>query len=256
MGNLNLLGGGESHKSNIAQYGEDFDPTSWITKGIGADFLNPHKYIKPATNKLNEWIGTVTKPINQLNTKIEPGAAMLNQTPIGKQWNQTIENRPVDAAAMVLGAIFGGGALMGAGGAAGAAGAPAASGGAGAMGGLGGMSGAASAITPTFASGVGAGSGVASGLGYSGLGTLGASGTAAANSMLPSLGSFSSMGGAGVGGSSLFGNMSAYDKINNAKRLADALRNGIEDYQKAKSGYQNTYSPIGSYHNYHMPRSQ
>ena len=254
MGNLNLIGGGESHKSNIAQYGEDFDPTSWITEAMGTDFLNPHKYIKPATDKLNEWLGTVTKPINKLNTQIEPGAAMLDKTEMGHAWNQTIENRPVDAIAMVMAAIFGGGALAGAGaGGAGAAGAPAASGGAGAMGGLGGMSGASAAITPTFASGVGAGSGAISGMGYSGLGTLGASGTAAANSMLPSLGSFSSMGG--TGGSSLLGG-STLDKVSNAKQLADLLRQGMEGYQKGQADYQNRLSPIGSYHNYHMPRSQ
>lgn len=237
-----LIGGGESHKSNITPMGEAFDPTSWITKGVGADFLNPHKYINPATDKLNEWGSKITGPINRLNTQIEPGANLLNQTEIGKQWNETIENRPVDAAALVMGAIFGGGALMGAGGAAGgAASAP--------MGMAGSTGAGLSAITPAFSSGVGAvGTGSTLGGLGSGLGAFGSSTGAGLAALTPK---FASMGsGAASGG--MLGNMSTYDKINWGKKLADALREGQE---QADNQYKNTYSPIGSYHNYHMPRS-
>ena len=138
---FDLLGGGDSNKSNVAGAGEFFDPTSWMTKLTGAPkWMNPHTFIKPATNKLNKYLSTVTGPINRINTAIEPGARMVGQTGIGKKWNQTIENRPADALGIAAATVFGGGAAMGAmgGGAAGAGGA-AASGsggfGAGALGG-------------------------------------------------------------------------------------------------------------------------
>jgi hypothetical protein len=225
-----LIGGGESHKSNITPMGEAFDPTSWITKGIGADFLNPHKYINPATDKLNEWGSKITGPINRLNTQIEPGAAMLNQTEIGKQWNETIENRPVDAAAMAMAAIFGGGALMGGGAASGAA----------PMGMAGSTGAGMSVITPTFASGIGATSAAAPVFGS--MGAFGGSTAAGLSALTPS---FASAGGA-TGGSFL-GNLSTSDKVQFAQKLADILK---QDSQQS-SRYS---APIDSYHNYHLPR--
>ena len=234
-----LIGGGESNKSNMSRMGEQFDPTSWITKGIGADFLNPHKYINPATDTLNKYIGKVTGPINKLNTQIEPGANMLDQTEIGHNWNQTIENRPVDAAALVMGAIFGGGALAGAG-AAGGGGAIS-----GAPMGMAGSTGAGmAAITPSFASGVGATSAAAPAFGS--MGAFGGSTAAGLSALTPS---FASMGGGATGGGFL-SNMSTTDKLQYAQKLADLLK---QDSQQQPT--QSPYSPIGSYHNYHMPRS-
>ncbi|WAK01875.1 hypothetical protein [Methylobacter sp. YRD-M1] len=201
--------GGTSHHSGVADLGETFDPTSHMVKGLGAPkWMNPHTYLKPIATKSNELISPVTKTINKFDKSINPFHNYLDKNvPMVRAINETVENRPVDAAAIAAGLFFSGGALAGAMGGGAAAGgsalaaAPAAS----TAGGLGGLSTAgaavAAAITPTFASmapAVGASTagtslGAIGGGGLltaSGTGTLGAAGTAFGSQMLtPSLAS-------------------------------------------------------------------
>jgi len=110
------MGGGESHNSNVARMGQQYD----IIGNLLPKSVNPHTYLTPIADKGNEYLGKVTKPVNKFNTMITPGKAYLDDNvPILKAWNQTVENRPIDAAAIAAASIFGGGALMGGGGIAG-----------------------------------------------------------------------------------------------------------------------------------------
>jgi hypothetical protein len=245
MGMFNILGGGDSHKSNVARLGAGLDPTHYFFKAVGLKAADPHTYLTPIADKTNGWFSKVSKPVNQFMTKITPGKQYLDDhVPILKSWNQTVENRPVDALGIAASTVFGGGALMGAAGGAGAgagaAGAPAAST-AGGMGGLGGMAGASSAITPTFASGLGAAP-AAGGALMSGTGTLGAAGTAAGMS---SLTPYFASTGAAAPATGLFGNMTTMDKINNAKSIFNYANSSANNRQNTNYA---TYNPdLGVY---------
>ena len=156
------MGSGDSNESFVSRLGEQFDPTSYFMP----EDLNPHTYINPITDKLNEGLSVIAKPINQFGTMITPGKQWLDdQVPLLQNWNDTVENRPIDAAAIAAGTIFSGGALAGAGGAAGAS--------------LGTAGNAAA--NAALAGGSATGAGAATG---AGLGTLGSAGTAYGSSML------------------------------------------------------------------------
>lgn len=187
MGMDSILGGGDSHGSNITSIGEMFDPMSYITP----EAINPHTYSYDVTTSLNEGLSNVTGPLNQFMTTITPGKEWLDsQVPILQQWNETVENRPVDAAGIVA-ALYGGAAAGGALGA-GAGGASSATPGFTSL--------ASSSITPTFQSGLGA---AASSGG--GIGGLGSAGTAYGSAMLGGAGSAGAsnaamLAGGGIGG--------------------------------------------------------
>lgn len=250
---FDLLGGGDSNKSNVAGAGEFFDPTSWMTKLTGAPkWMNPHTFIKPATNKLNKYLSTVTGPINRINTAIEPGARMVGQTGIGKKWNQTIENRPADALGIAAATVFGGGAAMGAmgGGAAGAGGAAA--------------SGSGGFGAGTLGGGAGIGFGGAGG-GF-GAGALGGGAGIGAGSTAGGFGAGALGGGAGIGygglsaggaSSGIFGNMTMMDKIKLGQQAADTMQQQQAQNTSPVLGYQYSPSnPLRSYDNYHISSYQ
>lgn len=184
---MGIFGGGNSHKSNIAGLGEMFDPMSWILP----DEINPHTYAKPIANWSNEALSKVAKPINQFHTAITPGKQWIDDNVgIAKAWNQTVENRPVDALAVAAATFFSGGAAAGAG-----------AGGAGATGAGLGTAGNAAA-NAALAGGSATGAGAATG---AGLGTLGSAGTAYGSAMLGGAGSAGAAGAATAAGGGLGG---------------------------------------------------
>lgn len=202
-----LTSGGESNRSNIASLGTKLDPMHYVwEKALGKDYVN--RFIEDGTEKLNHYASYVTKPVHKFVTKGDIFARSLEKT-FGKQqfvedWNRTVENRPVDAAAIAAAVYFGaaaaaGGSSAGAGAAsAGSTAAPAASAGStGAA--VGGMTGAEAAITPTFASGIVGGSAApAAASGF------GAASTGAASAVItPTFAS--GVVGAGTGGASALG---------------------------------------------------
>ena len=111
---INLFGDTGSHHSSIADIGEMFDPTSWFAPKA----INPHTYAKPIASFTNEVLSPIVKPLNRFGTMITPGKAWIDdQIPLAKKWNDVVENRPLDAAAIAAATYFTGGALAGAGGA-------------------------------------------------------------------------------------------------------------------------------------------
>ncbi|MGZ8270723.1 MAG: hypothetical protein ACXWT5_06030 [Methylophilus sp.] len=247
MSNGRQVIGGTSHDSGIAAMGANFDPTHHLFQKTGLKAIDPHTYAIPIADKSNKYLSKVVKPVHRLATKVDPLSNYLDKN-VGlmHQWNQTVENRPVDAAAIVAATIFSGGALAGAGSGAGAAGAagtsgatlaaPAASGVAGSsIGGLGAGVGA-SAITPTFASGLGAagvsGAGSIGGgglLAASGTGTLGAAGTSALGATFATP---ASMGGAGLATApAWYQNPDNYQKM---FKVGNQLNNQMNPQQQAQ----------------------
>lgn len=226
-----LTSGGTSNRSNIASIGTTLDPMHYFWKATtGRDYVN--EFLEDGTEKLNWGVSKVTKPVNKFFKKGDPFVKSLEKT-FGKQqfvedWNATVENRPIDAAAIAAAVYFGAAGAAGAGGSgagagaatAGEAAAPAASAGSTAGASVGGMTAAEAAITPTFASGVGAtGAGLsatgtgaattaitptfASGVvsaGTGGSGALGAAGTAALSNSLTYSPMASGITGAGITG--------------------------------------------------------
>lgn len=161
---MGILSGGDSHKSNLTGLGEYFDPTSWFMP----EPVNPHTYIKPGTDWLNENLSVISKPVNQFMTTITPGKSWVDDNiGIAQAWNDTVENRPVDAAGIVA-SLFGGGAASGA-----------FSGGGAASLGTAGNAAANAALSGGSATGAGAATGA-------GIGTLGSAGTAYGANMLGS----------------------------------------------------------------------
>lgn len=171
------MGGGDGNESFVSRLGEQLDPTSYFMP----ESINPHTYINPLTDTLNEGLSNISKPLNQFGTMITPGKQWLDeQVPLLQAWNETVENRPIDAAAIAAGTIFSGGALAGAGGGAGA--------------GLGTAGNAAA--NAALAGGSATGAGAATG---AGLGSLGSAGTAYGSSLLGLGGTAAGANAAAVG---------------------------------------------------------
>ena len=232
------------HHSFIADLGEMLDPMSYLHKGIGLGGLDVHKYAKPATTWLNEQVSTVSKPINQFMTSITPGKAWLDEEiPIAKWWNDTVENKPIDAAAIAAATVFSGGAGAGAG----------AGGGAGASGlGAAGNAAATSAVTPAFAGGTAA-STAGAGLGSAGsaygsamLGGGVGSGAGMA-SVAPSVAAMNA--GGGIGGIGLSGAQALTSAVTpelvglgtntgwTLGKAMDGVKEGYDYYKQGKGVY-------------------
>lgn len=267
-GGNGILGGGNSHTSNIGHLPERFDPMMWVAEKTGAP-----KWIAPSyqsgwlADKGNKYLSPITKPINQFHVKYDPVNHYLDKNVgLWHQWNQTVENRPTDAAGIAAAIFFTGGAAAGAAGGGAAAGAGAAAGEAGAattgaalaapaassIGGIGGMSAGmgASAITPTFASGLGAVGASEAGaigggslLGAAGTGTLGAAGTAALGTSVG--GTPLIMGGAGIGaGSSGF--FSNPDNIQMMMKMGNQAKDQLSPQQQSNGAPASQIPQVGS----------
>lgn len=108
--NFNDSTKGGNHSSPFGEAGLLFDPLYYLT---GKDKGKYAKFMRKTWEVPNEKLSPYVKKFNKFDRKINPLHKAIDQTGVGADAREMVENKPGDSALAILGAAFGGGALMG-----------------------------------------------------------------------------------------------------------------------------------------------